>query len=461
MSRMKELDRWLPHRLEELAGLHRVPGAVVGVLDHGETFHTATGVVNRATGVGTTTDTLFQVGSITKVWTATLAMQLVDEGVLELDAPVRAYLPQFRVADAAVSETITVRQLTTHTSGFEGDIFVDTGRNADAVERFLDALADVPQLFSPGSRFSYNNAGYVVLGRIIEVLRGQSYGQVLHDRIADPLELTHLAVDAEEAILHRSVVGHIAPEPDTAPEPTPVWSMVSSNAPAGALLSMSTGELLRFVRTHLDATGDQGSSILSAAAGKAMQAPLVEATAMGPAGTRWGIGWELWDRPGGRVIGHNGSTIGQSAYLRVVPDARVAVALLTNGGDTTPVYEALFAELLDTLAGVEMPVSPQPPAAPVPFRPERYVGRYTSRVVAHDVHADDDGGMWLETEQMGTTARLKAPQPPRQIVCAGGDTFIPLEPEDGVHRRLEFVVEPGQTRASFLHTGRAVARAGT
>jgi CubicO group peptidase (beta-lactamase class C family) len=88
-----------------------VPGAAIAVLADGEVAEAAYGVLNRATGVEVTTDSLFQIGSITKVWTASLLMQLVDEGLLDLDAPVRRYLPGFRVADEGASARMTVRHL--------------------------------------------------------------------------------------------------------------------------------------------------------------------------------------------------------------------------------------------------------------------------------------------------------------------------------------------------------------
>ena len=103
---------------------------------------------------------MFQIGSITKLWTSSLVMQLVDEGTVDLDATVRTYLPEFRIADEAAASAITVRQLLTHTSGFEGDIFTDTGVGDDCVEKYLGVLHDVPQLFPPGTMWSYNNAGF-------------------------------------------------------------------------------------------------------------------------------------------------------------------------------------------------------------------------------------------------------------------------------------------------------------
>ena len=185
------------------------------MLANGEVIDRAAGVLSTATGVEATTDSLFQIGSITKVWTTTLVMQLVDEGLLELDAPVRTYLPDFHIADESAAAAITVRMLLCHTAGFEGDIFTDTGRGDDCVEKYVATLHDLPQLFAPGERFSYNNAGFCVLGRIVEVLRGKAYDECLAEYLFAPLGLQHAAAGPYEAILHRAAVGHIRPEPDS------------------------------------------------------------------------------------------------------------------------------------------------------------------------------------------------------------------------------------------------------
>jgi CubicO group peptidase (beta-lactamase class C family) len=455
MGGLHGVRAWLPARLADLAAEHQVPGAAMAVLAGGETAEAAYGVLSRATSVEVTTDTVFQIGSITKVWTASLIMQLVDDGVLDLDAPVRRYVPEFRVADEQASSQITVRHLCSHVSGFEGDIFTDTGRGDDAVERYLATITEVPQLFPPGERFSYNNAGYVVLGRILEVLRGKPYNAILREQLFGPLGLTHAAADAYEAILHRAAVGHIRPDPDGAPVPAPTWALVSSNAPAGALLAMSAADLLRFARMHLDGGGEA----LSAASVKAMQQRQVELPYLGILGDAWGIGWEIFDWDGGTVIGHDGGTVGQAAFLRVVPGAGVAVALLTNGGDPLPVYRELVGRALSELAGVRMPDLPAPPAEPERVDPAPYAGRYEADVVLYEVNEDDQGRLWLELTPRGPLAEAGLPPERYEIVRLRGETFVSAQPRGGMHQPVAFMDFDAAGRATFLHQGRAIPRA--
>ena len=141
MARPMDLAGWQP-RFEELTWRHRVPGASLAVLVDGEVTALATGVLHKGTGVEATTDSLFQVGSITKAYTATVVLRLVDQGLATVDAPVAEILPGFRVADPEVSRRVTLRHLLCHTSGINGDFFHDTGRGDDCLARYVQpALA--------------------------------------------------------------------------------------------------------------------------------------------------------------------------------------------------------------------------------------------------------------------------------------------------------------------------------
>jgi CubicO group peptidase (beta-lactamase class C family) len=160
-------------RFEELRRAHAVPGASLAVLADGRVQAVATGVLNTGTGVEATTDSLFQIGSITKVYTATAVMQLVEQGLTTLDTPVVEIVPEFRVADAEVTARVNLRHLLAHTSGINGDPTIDAGRGDDCLARFVEGCAGVTQCHPLGDRFSYCNAGYSILGRVIERLTGR------------------------------------------------------------------------------------------------------------------------------------------------------------------------------------------------------------------------------------------------------------------------------------------------
>jgi len=253
-------------RLKELASRTRVHGATLGIWSGGQEMLAAHGVLNAATRVPVTTDSLFQVGSITKIWTATMIMQLIDEGLLALDTAVSRALPGVRLGAGDVGDRVTVRHLLTHTSGIDGDIFTDTGRGDECVQRYVDELAGAPSVFAPGAAYSYSNSGYVLLGRIIEVLDGQSWDESLRERLTRPLSVTRTVTLPEEAILHRAAVGH-----NRCGTPVHVWGLPRSVGPAG-LITATASDLLTFARLHLDGgvTAD-GKRLLSEASVAAMQ----------------------------------------------------------------------------------------------------------------------------------------------------------------------------------------------
>jgi CubicO group peptidase (beta-lactamase class C family) len=458
MSKLTELPAWLAHRLPALLAEHQVPAAAVAVYAGGEIVDHAAGVLNTGTGVEADADSLFQIGSITKVWTTTLAMQLVDDGVLDLDQPVRKYLPEFVLGDDGAAARITVRQLMCHTAGFEGDIFTDTGRGADCVEKYVATLGDVPQLFAPGEMFSYNNAAFCVLGRVVEVLRDKSFNDCLDDHLFKPLGLTHAAASPYEAIRFRAALGHLTPSPGADPEPAGMWALAPSNAPAGSMLAMRPRDLVQFAAMHLkDGEGPDGARVLSAESARAMRERRVELPDLGLMGDAWGLGWSLFDWPGGAVVGHDGGTIGQAAFLRVAPGHDVAVALLTNGGNPIPLYTEVVGHVLKELAGIELALPPVPDPAPPRIDAARYVGEYSSSVADIVVSQDDDGRVWVERVPKGIFAELAKPEK-TELVAMNGDTLILAEPMQGMYLPHAFVGDDGTGRALYLHTGRADRR---
>ena len=461
MSTLSEVKTWLAENLPALIEKYDVPAAAVAVLKDGEVVDDAAGILHKGTGVEATPDSIFQIGSITKLWTATLVMQLVDEGRLELDTPVRTYLPEFRIGDESAAEAITVRQLLNHTSGFEGDIFTDTGPGDDAIEKYLGVLHEVPQLFAPGEQFSYNNAGYCVLGRLGEVLREKPYDDCLREHLFAPLGLTHAATSPYDAIMFRAAMGHIELEPGTGYQPAPFWALARSNAPAGAMLAMRPRDLVAFARMHLeDGKAADGTQVLAPGTPARMHAREVGLPYLGVMGDSWGLGFERFDTADGAIIGHDGSTIGQNAFMRMVPEAGLVVALLTNGGDTLSLYHEVAGHVIAELSDTELPALPKPPAAPEKVDASRFVGTYSSQVADMVVSQDDDGRIWIDQVPKGVFEDLGEQAERHELVHFSGDSLINLEPQGGIHIPHAFVGDDGDGHALYLHIGRAVRRAG-
>ncbi|NYD43752.1 serine hydrolase domain-containing protein [Nocardioides panaciterrulae] len=461
-----EVARWLDENFVRLVAERGVPGASVAVLAGGQVVGAAgAGVTSLATGVAVDTDTVFQIGSITKIWTTTLVMQLVDDGLLDLDAPLLDYLPELVIGDMDAAKVLTPRHLLTHTAGFEGDIFTDTGRGDDAVEKYVATLTELPQLFAPGETFSYNNTAFVLLGRIVEVLRGKPYDEVLVERLARPLGLERVSPSPYEAIRHRAATGHVPGEGAEAELATAsTWALARSNAPAGSMLAMTPTDLLGFVRMHLDeGIAPDGTRVLSADSVRDMQTRQVDLPLLSGMGDAWGLGWELFDSPQGTVVAHDGGTIGQAAFLRIVPEAGVAIALLTNGGDVFGLFTDVVVRLLADVAGVRLPERPTPPADSQQVDVRRYLGRYADTIYDISVSQDADGALWLDREPKDIHAEI-GEQPVRfRLVHLRGDSLISVEPVRGLHVVFTFLGDvpgpDGSSRAKYVHYGRVVSRA--
>jgi len=395
-------------RLAVLAERHKIPGASLGILRiqpgrDDELVRAAWGYANEPEGVKTTIDTVFQIGSISKVWTTTLAMQLVDEGLLDLDAPVAEVLPELRLADPVVAETVTMRHLLTHTSGIDGDVFTDTGRGDDCVQKYVELLPEVRQIHPIGETWSYCNSGFVLAGRVIEKLTGLSWDAALRDRIYAPLGLTHTVTLPEEALLFRTAVGHV----DGAGERrvVTVWHLPRSLGPA-ALICSTAADLLAFARMHLaGGIAPDGTRLLSKESVEAMATYHTDLPDTYVLGDSWGVGWIRFGWDGQELVGHDGNTGEQAAYLRLLPDAGLAVALLTNGGHGRDLYEDLYREIFAELAGIEMraPLAVPPVPADVDITP--HLGRYERAGERLEVLGTPDGPV-LRRTQLGPLAEF-------------------------------------------------------
>lgn len=443
--------RW-QRRLTQLAERHQVPGAQLGILRlvpglEDELVTASYGVLNARTGHPATGDSLFQIGSISKVWTATVAMQLVDEGLLSLDEPIAEVLPELRLADPDVTKQVTLRHLLTHTSGIDGDVFTDTGRGDDCLERYVDLLADAAQNHPLGATWSYCNSGYSLMGRLIEKVTGQTWDEAMRERLFTPLGLASTVTLPEEALLHAAAAGHV--EDDGEQVTAPVWQLPRSLGPAG-LITATAADVLGFARLHL--TGGlaaDGTRLLSEESAAQMAAHQVDLPDPYILGDSWGLGWIRFDWHGHRLIGHDGNTIGQAAFLRVLPEAGIAVTLLTNGGHTRDLYEELYREIFAELADVEMSVPFAPPVEPVEVDVTPYVGTYARESVRIEVLAE---GPTLRTTLLGPIAEM-LPDPVEEhlMVPVGPGLFAVRPPEMDSWAPVTFYELP--TGERYLHHG--------
>jgi len=448
----------LKSRLAKGIARHGVPGAAVAVLKGRRVYEAAAGVLNVNTGVEATTDSIFQIGSITKTFTGTLTMQLVDQRRLKLDEPVVTYLPDFMVADREVTRKVTIRHLLTHTSGIDGDFFVDAGRGEDRIARYVDRCTLLQQIHPMGESWSYCNAGFNILGRVLEVVSGRSWDELMRERIFSPLGMDHATTLPEETVVFRTAVGHLPdPKREGAPMVTPLPFIQPAAAPAGSSTAMTPADLLRYARMHMDdgAGRTKGSRILSQRSAVAMRETVTEIPWRIPElASAMGLSFLLYDWGGTWLYGHDGGTIGQYAFLRILPKPRMAVALLTNGGDARGLYREVYGSIFASLAGVKPPPLPKPRKRTV-VDLEKLAGVYenigtraTLAVKDGELHFKSVSKLW---DGMPPMAFPLAPVDERLFVAVGPDG----EPVQSVN--FGDVDEDGRPRVLFW-SGRMASR---
>src|SRR5215469_10580018 len=427
------MNDMLSDRVEATATRFAVPGAAVGVWADGRetlAFHGVTSVDNPLPVDG---DTLFLLASVTKTFTATALMRLVADGRVELDAPVRRYVPELALADERVAEAVTVANLLNHTSGLDWRLIADTGEGVDALAAYVARLGELPLIAPPGTRASYSQAGYNLAGRILEKVTGLTYERAVASLLLEPLGLSHSFFARDDVMTRRFAVGHNRGE-DGSLSIARTWRHWRADNPGGGLAS-SAADLLRWARFHLgDGRAESGDRVLPSETLHRMQEPTVALRASN-LGDAVGIGWFLRDVDGVRTVGHAGSANGQFSELLMVPERGFAVVSLSNAGpDGIPFNQAMVRWALQTCLGV----ADRDPE-PLPYdgaRAREIVGSYENDVMTFTVGAHGQG------------LRLEIGIKPEIRAAADGE--LPPDPPPA-----EFGLLPGD-RDEYVITGGAL-----
>jgi CubicO group peptidase (beta-lactamase class C family) len=396
-----KFDDLIVERMAEL----KIPGVAVGVIvgerEHAKGF----GVTNVDHPLPVATDTLFQIGSTTKTYTGTAIMRLIEQGKLELEAPVRIYLPDFRVADPVVSREVRLRHLVTHTAGWYDRSFQETGDGDDALACFVAGMADLPQVTPLGKYFSYSNSAVCLAGRVIEAVTGQTYEAAVRELVLRPLGLQRASFFAEEIMTEAFAVGHGAPsdDPQGAPVVLTPWALPRSVNPAGGLIA-SVDDELRYARFHLGDGSANGTRLLSAESLRRMQTPL------GPGGStpflvvdRVGVNWMLQWRDGAQIVSHLGGSTGQLSDFTLVPERDFAVMVLSNANAGAVLVVEATDWALERFLGL-----PRPAMTPISLSPAQraaYTGGYILPANGGTIQIREDyGALRLELFASSQTA---------------------------------------------------------
>ncbi|MBW3589179.1 MAG: beta-lactamase family protein [Actinobacteria bacterium] len=443
--------------LEKVCSNRNIPGASLGVMVDGQVVAKATfGLAHAGTGLPVSDDTIFHAGSVGKVYTATVVMTLVDEGKVDLDAPVKSYIKDFELADARATESVTIRQLLTHTSDIDGDALDEEGkygRGDDCLERYVADMKNLPMIAEPGSLWSYCNSGYILLGRLIEVLTGTTFENAMSQRLFQPLGLQRTFYFPEQVLPYSVAVGHL-PNPGGTPTVSPVWAFNRAAHPAGGNISTTMDEFLAFGRMHLDGgVAPDGTRILSEESVRAMQTPAAGCPEPELLGDQWGLGWFLRTQSGPTIVAHDGNTFGQTAGLRIVPDRNAAFGILTNLSGQNYAFMDIAHELIDPWLDTKTPGKPQASGPASTADADRFIGLY-EKLGSRIRVSLQEGVLHATLEATGPQAQMQEAKPkPRSLKIVSDERFlVPIE-EIGEEMPLAFLHPDAKNKPQYIHMG--------
>ena len=411
-----------------------IPGVAVGVWADGREAYACHGATSIDNPLPVDRDTLFLLGSLTKTYTATTLMRLIADGWVELDAPVRRYVPELRLKYERTAAQITVLQLLNHTAGLDFGFIDDFGEGDDALASYVARMAELELIAPPGERASYSQAGYNLAGRLIEKVTGLTFERAVASLVFEPLGLEHSFFARDDIMTRRFAVGHNRGEDGTL-SIARLWRRSRGDNPGGGVAS-SVADQLRWARFHLgDGRAQGGERVLPAELLGGMQQPTVTLRAS-TLGDAIGIGWFLREVDGVGTVGHGGSANGQFAELLTVPERGFAVMALSNAGpdDGLAFNQAVVRWALEHYLGV-IDRDPQP----LPFdqaRAREVVGSYENEVMTFTIGPDGAGltlGGGIKPEIRAAADKELPPDlPPAAIGLLPGDTDEYIITEGGM-----------------------------
>ena len=422
-----------------------VPGVAIGIISGGSTMVQGLGITNVEDSLPVNAHTVFPIASISKTFAATAMMRLVEQGKVDLQAPVRTYLPDFKVRDTAVSRSVTVWRLLTHMGGWEGQVS-GPDRGSETLTNFLTTITDLMQVAPPGAAWSYNNAGFSIAGRVIEQVNGTSINQAIRDLVFRPLGLEHAGTHSNDFIVQRFAAGHIVRNG----QPT-------LQRPFGASASVTAGgvglcitDLMAYAKFHMGDGTANGTRVLSRESLQLMQTAQAAKQATDDS---IGLAWHMRHVGAIRTFSHGGTLSGHILLLEIVPERNFAIAILTNSSsgwrliqdverealrsylDATYATNQAIAHrgLVETLPAVQS-LARQPDFAP-------YVGTYL-RPNSRNVVRVENGKLYVDN---------------RPVTFFGPDRAVVLEgPEAG--QAIEFVRDSAGAVKWVRVTGRVAVK---
>jgi CubicO group peptidase (beta-lactamase class C family) len=365
------------------------------------------GFADQANHIAATQDTIYRVGSITKLFTATAAMQLVEQGKLDIDQPLQRYLPEFSVRRHFTERSpVTPRSIMTHHSGLPSDLLKGMWtEKPEAYASLVGLTADEYAASPPGKVFAYSNLGISLLGVALERISGKDYAGLVTESLLQPLDMRHttIAYGGE-----RSDFGARAYSNGELVEETPL-----RDVPAGGMNS-SVNDLSRFIRMIFADGRSGGNTIIKPETLAEMMRPQ-NSTVPLDCNFKIGLGWMLGGlgdidiQNAGIVAHHSGATLYHRSMLLVLPEKKLGVVVLSNSGNAGPLVNRIATETLklalESKSGIKQPERKKPesaePLSDAAMKP--YEGYYATSLGMIPVVPRSG---YLRAELMGTPMRL-------------------------------------------------------
>src|SRR5687767_450507 len=427
-----------------------VPGISLGIVTRdGLVWAAGIGHADREAGVAATPATLYQIGSVTKLFTAALLVWARDRRRLSLGDSVGRFLPpavRFAAHDRRAGRAITLRDLVTHSSGLPADpvnrVDIEGVMQPYGVRDLYAGLSRTPLLHPVGTRWTYSNLGYALLGHAVSRAVGRPYARALQEAVFGPLQMTHsrVGLPADSA----RVAVHYWPE-DTPRRPRPAWRF-GEIAGFGGVTS-SVEDLARFLAQQLRA-GSEDAVGLSGATVVEMQQPVFP---MGGASRASGLGWWIRRDDGGSIVLHHGGEVdGHSSFVALLPAQGVGVVVLANLGGSTA--QDLGEQVLQIVGAAAR-------RHRIPTRDEAFTlffsEQWRDAAAALEVIArsrPSDGVAWY---RLGIArARLQEFEHARAAFeKAAGLSFMP---EDAMYRRARISAATGKAQDALEWLARAI-----
>jgi len=381
---------------------------------------------------------LFEIGSITKTMTATMVLQHVERGQIQLDQPVCRYVPAFSVDPPQQTGQVTIRHLLTHSSGIDcADDFTDTGGGDDCLERFVaEVVSGSRVLHPPGARWSYCNGAFSLLGRLVEIIDGRPWDDCLISRIVIPLGLrgtttARLAPDQSVALGHRldPALGRLVEDGRRMPR----------SAGAAGNVVATAGDLVRFAHALF---GEEG---------QLLSPPLVEEMLTPQVPMRVGSQGLAWRLPTRGLVVHGGSTLGSTSILAVLPGLG-ALAVVANGPGAGTIADAVQSQLFGRRTDRRPRPGPGPDVAS-----DACVGVFERRGVIQEF-TQTDGQLVARSSFHGAAAQLFADPPPVALEPIGGGRFLGQRPYEDSPTIWDFTDLNAQGVPMCVQTDRLLTR---